>query len=75
MDSPSNIQDTTEGRVPVNHRAEVEAPFGRPISRERQSLDSYNADPAPTESANRRGKKDSLKSTSKIKKAAFLYSF
>ena len=59
MDSPSNIQDTTEGRVPVNHRAEAEAPFGRQvfISRERQSLDSYNADPDPTESANRRGKK------------------
>ena len=54
MDSPRNIQDSPEGNVPVNRRAEAEVPFDRPVSRERQSLVPYNADPIPTESGSRR---------------------
>jgi hypothetical protein len=58
MDSPNYIQDTTEGIVPVDRRAEGEVAFCRPviISRERQNLVPYNADPAPMESASRRGR-------------------
>ena len=45
-----------EGRVPVDRQAEGGIPFGRPVamSRERQSLGAYNADPFPAESARRR---------------------
>ena len=45
-----------EGRVPVDRQAEEKIPFGRPVamSRERQSLGAYNADPLPAESAIRR---------------------
>ena len=57
MDSPRNIQETMDGNFPVYRQAEGGVPFGRPvISRERQNLVPYNADPAPMESASRRGR-------------------
>ena len=55
MDSLRNTQDTTEGSVPVDRQAEGGVPFGRPvISRERQNLVPYNADPVNSESSIRR---------------------
>ena len=60
MNSPRNIQDTetTEGSL-VNRQAEEVVAFGRPVvmSRERQNLGAYNADPFfPNDSARRRAR-------------------